>query len=124
MAARFPADKPEKLKVLLTRLRDTPEELNPHDVKDVLAWIMSQPTADDGLHHWYCHHAGDLLHMAAIYLLCMFSYNKSEQWKGRLGLVLSGCCDCVRGLQEAKRGTRQTYVRLYLSRFTWAQYDI
>ncbi|KZV70184.1 hypothetical protein PENSPDRAFT_607629 [Peniophora sp. CONT] len=115
MTARFPADKPEKLRALLDRLRDTPEELNPHDVKDVLAWAMAQPTGEDGLHHWYCHRAGELLHMSATYLLCMFSYSNSEKWKSRLGTVLSGCCDCVRGLQEAKRATRQTYLGHYES---------
>lgn len=110
MTARFPADKPEKLRTLLTRLRDSPEELHPLDVKDVLAWAMAQPVREDGLHHWFCHHAGELLSMAATYLLCMFSYSNSEKWKARLGLVLSGCCDCVRGLQEAKGRTRLTYV--------------
>ena len=110
MTARFPADKPEKLRTLLTELRDSPRDLNPHDVKDVLAWAMAQPLAEDGLHHWFCHSAGELLNMASVYLLCMFSYSNSEKWKGRLSLVLSGCCNCVRGLQAAKRETRHTYV--------------
>ncbi|VDC00771.1 unnamed protein product [Peniophora sp. CBMAI 1063] len=113
MTSRFPADKPEKLRTLLSGLRDTPQDLDPYNVKDVLAWAMSQSPTGDGRHHWYCHRAGDLLNMASAYLLCMFSYSNSEKWKERLGLVLSGCCDCVRGLQEAKRETRHTYLGNY-----------
>ena len=94
MTARFPADKPEKLRGLLTGLRDSPKELDGLDVRDVLAWAMAQPPAEDGLYHWYCHRAGELLHMASVYLLCMFSYQNNEKYKDRLGLTQSGCCDC------------------------------
>lgn len=105
---------PARVKVLLASVRDVP--VNTQGASDsLLATIYNylmhvKSDSNDGTLHWFCPRADDLTINAATFLLRLFAYNSRqvELWKERFTTCMSGCCDCVRGLEEAKVTSKDT----------------
>lgn len=105
---------PARVKDLLARVRDVP--VNTQGASDsLLATIYTylmhvKPDPKDGTLHWFCPRADDLTINAATFLIRLFAYNSRqvELWKQKFDTCMSGCCDCVRGLEEAKVTSKAT----------------
>jgi hypothetical protein len=73
-------------------------------------------------YHWFCPLArtqDPLIPEAATFLLRLHGYtsagpgSKVDNWLARLTSVLRGCAGCVKGLQDAKVGSRTTLVFIF-----------
>jgi senataxin len=112
MDSRQTVNASDDFKKELVKLRDFPVTDPDADFMNRLfTWVMARPASPDGF-HWFCHRADESLAMASTFLIRLFAYdgNKKLRWLERLEMVLTGCCECVRGLQVAKWDARQTHV--------------
>lgn len=99
---------------LLTNLRDVP--VNTEGASDsflgpIFTYLMKvPPDPSDGILHWFCERAGQLTIAAATFLIRLFAYNspRVNAWKKKFEECLGGCCDCVKGLEEAKLSSKDT----------------
>jgi senataxin len=118
-------DDAKQVETLLERLRKDPvgSEGSTDPIMKVVFDYLFKVSEDpsDGAHHWFCQRANNITREAATFLIRLFAYDsrRVDDWKARMRKVISSCCDCVRGLQEAKRTSQQTCVYLSLdsSRF-------
>jgi senataxin len=99
---------------LLTNLRDVP--VNTEGASDsflgpIFTYLMKiSPNPSDGTLHWFCDRASQLTIEAATFLIRLFAYNspRVDTWKEKFESCLGGCCNCVRGLEEAKVSSKST----------------
>jgi senataxin len=99
---------------LLQNLRDVP--VNTEGASDsflgpIFTYLMKVPPNPlDGVLHWFCDRAGQLTIDAATFLIRLFAYSspRVDVWKEKFEACLGSCCDCVKGLEEAKRSSRDT----------------
>lgn len=109
-------DGTKQVQVLLEQLRSDPigsEGSTDSVMKDVLDYLFKVPAApSDGVYHWFCKRADSVTREAATFLIRLFAYDSQrvDDWKARMKTILTSCCDCVRGLQEAKRTSQETCV--------------
>lgn len=84
-------------------------------MKGMLDYLFNVPAApSDGVHHWFCQRANSVTRDAATFLIRPFVYDSQQvvDWRVRIITLLTSCCDCVRGLQEAKRTSQELCVHL------------
>jgi senataxin len=99
---------------LLAKLHDVP--VNTEGASDsflgpIFTYLMAvPPNRSDGILHWFCSQASQLTVDAATFLIRLFAYNspRVDVWKEKFELCLGGCCDCVKGLEEAKVSSKDT----------------
>jgi senataxin len=102
----------EKVKQTLDTLRDVPADTNGAG-RDILAlltdFLLDSKRVESSL-HWFCHRADKLAIDAATFLLRLHAYDSEtvQKWRQYLVKCLGGCCECVRGLEEAKISSRHT----------------
>ncbi len=112
---------PRQLQALLERLRHEPigsEGSTNNAMKVILDYLFKVPvTPSDGVYHWFCQRADSVTQEAATFLIRLFAYDSQrvDDWRLRMKTFLASCCDCVRGLQEAKRTSQETCVHLVVS---------
>ncbi|KAA1469989.1 hypothetical protein DENSPDRAFT_797113 [Dentipellis sp. KUC8613] len=105
-----------RLKKLLSDLRDQPVDSSSATdeiISPIYNYAMKvQARPADGGVHWFCELADDLTVQAATFLLRLFAYNSErvDLWKQKMQTMMDACCGCVRGLQEAKWNSRETYM--------------
>ncbi|OBZ71656.1 hypothetical protein A0H81_08324 [Grifola frondosa] len=103
----------------LAELRDSPMAIVPDEVLRLICNYLIGPFKKSQIasqcpqpfEHWFCAKADQLTVDAAVFLIRLHAYQNSfvDLWKFQLTKVLSGCCDCVRGLKEAEVMSRHTY---------------
>ncbi|KAF5382581.1 hypothetical protein D9615_002787 [Tricholomella constricta] len=101
---------------LLARLRDVPvdtEHITEADLSTLYNHLMHVPSASDNVIHWFCHRVAPETLEAATFLIRMFAYDSVEPWRKRFHACMSGCSDCVQGLERAKVTSRNTYFGAY-----------
>ncbi|KZT73806.1 hypothetical protein DAEQUDRAFT_355275 [Daedalea quercina L-15889] len=106
------------LEVLLKQLRDVPV-VAPSDkvltrLTNHLIGSPNQSTLGNALQpheHWFCSHAMDTTREVATFLIRLHAYDSDrvKAWRRQLRRCLTGCCACVRGFQEVKVTSRETY---------------
>jgi hypothetical protein len=108
-------DDAKQVQALLERLRNEPvgsEGSTDSIMKVVFDYLFKVPAQDtsDDLCHWFCHRADNVTREAATFLIRLFAYDSQRvnDWRARMKKLLASCCDCVRGLQEAKRTSQET----------------
>ncbi|TFY66727.1 hypothetical protein EVG20_g4365 [Dentipellis fragilis] len=105
-----------RLKKLLNDLRDQPVDSSAATdeiISPIYNYVMKVPARPaDGVVHWFCEYADDLTVQAATFLLRLFAYNSErvDLWKQKMQSMMGACCACIRGLQEAKWNSRETYM--------------
>ncbi|KAI9443210.1 SEN1 N terminal-domain-containing protein [Lactarius indigo] len=103
-------DDPKQVQALLERLRNEPigsEGSTDSVMKVIFDYLFKVPAApSDGVYHWFCQRADTVTQEAAIFLIRLFAYDSPTA-------ILTSCCDCVRGLQEAKRTSQETYLAAF-----------
>ncbi|KAI0269828.1 SEN1 N terminal-domain-containing protein [Gloeopeniophorella convolvens] len=85
-------------------------------MSEVLDYLFKVPTdPSDGAFHWFCQRADPTTREAASFLLRLLAYDSQRvnDWKVRMKGMLRSCCDCVKGLQEAKEASRTTYLAAF-----------
>lgn len=112
-------DDTKQVQVLLERLRNEPigsEGSTDSVMKVIFDYLFKVPAApSDGVYHWFCQRADSVTQEAAIFLIRLFAYDSQRvnDWRARMKTILASCCDCVRGLQEAKRTSQETYLAAF-----------
>jgi senataxin len=107
-------DDVKQVQALLERLRKEPvgsEGSTDGIMKIVFDYLFKVPAdPSDDLCHWFCQRADNVTREAATFLIRLFAYDSQRvnDWRKRMNNLLSLCCDCVRGLQEAKRTSQET----------------
>jgi hypothetical protein len=102
------------VETILATLRDNPiDSTGASDaiLAQILTHLMDVPShLVDGLFHWFCHRAIPTTIAAATFLIRLFAYNSPQvdAWKARLKSCLSGCSECVQGIEEAKLSSKDT----------------
>ena len=98
----------------IKQLRDVPANTTGagQDVLLLISDYLVELGPKDGPVHWFCPKATQLTIDCATFLLRLHAYesNSIQTWRNLLTRCLRGCCDCVRGLAEAKVTSRHTYV--------------
>ena len=111
-------DDTKQVQAFLEHLRNEPvgsEGSTDSVMKAMVDYLFKVPAApSDGVYHWFCQRADSVTREAATFLIRLFAYDSQRvvDWKARMKTLLSSCCDCVRGLQEAKRTSQETCVHL------------
>ncbi|KAH9080551.1 SEN1 N terminal-domain-containing protein [Lactarius deliciosus] len=112
-------DDTKQVQVLLERLCNEPigsEGSTDSVMKVIFDYLFKVPAApSDGVYHWFCQRADSVTQEAAIFLIRLFAYDSQRvnDWRARMKGILASCCDCVRGLQEAKRTSQETYLAAF-----------
>ena len=107
-------DDPTQVQALLERLRNDPvgsEGSTDSVMKVIFDYLFKVPAnPSDGVYHWFCQRADSVTREAATFLIRLFAYDSQrvDDWRARTNTILASCCDCVRGLQEAKRTSQDT----------------
>jgi senataxin len=107
-----------QVETLLERLRKEPvgsEGSTDQIMKVVFDHLIKVPGDPlDGTYHWFCQRANNVTQEAAAFLIRLFAYDSQrvDEWKARMKVIISSCCDCVRALQEAKTTSQETCVYL------------
>ena len=98
----------------IKQLRDVPANTTGagQDVLLLISDYLVEVSQKDGPVHWFCPKATQLTIDCATFLLRLHAYESSsiQTWRSLLTRCLRGCCDCVRGLEEAKVTSRHTQV--------------
>jgi senataxin len=108
-------DDAKQVQSLLERLREEPvgsEGSTDNILKVIFDYLFKVPADPvDDICHWFCQRADDVTREAATFLIRLFAYDSQRvnDWRVRMNRLLSSCCDCVRGLQDAKRTSQETY---------------
>ena len=112
-------DDVKQIQTLLERLREEPvgsEGSTDSVMRVVFDYLFKVPAdSSDDLAHWFCRRADSVTREAATFLIRLFAYDSQRvnDWRARMKKLILSCCDCVRGLQDAKRTSQETYVYLY-----------
>ncbi|KAF8270773.1 SEN1 N terminal-domain-containing protein [Lactarius quietus] len=112
-------DDTKQVRAFLERLRNEPvgsEGSTDSVMKDIFDYLFKVPaTPSDGVYHWFCQRADNVTREAATFLIRLFAYDSQrvDDWRARMKNILTSCCDCVRGLQEAKRTSQETYLAAF-----------
>jgi len=102
------------VQTLLATLRDNPiDNAGASDsvLTQIFTHLMNIPSNPvDNLFHWFCCRATPITIAAATFLIRLFAYNSPQVdvWKARFQSCLSGCSECVQGLEEAKVSSKDT----------------
>jgi len=102
------------IEACLATLRDQPVNTDDNG-RNVLApiynYLISIPAeVSDGVLHWFCLKADSVTIDAATFLIRLFAYESDNvtTWKRKLKSCLTGCSECVQGLEEVKVTSRHT----------------
>lgn len=96
---------------LLEDLRDVPvdtEHISAVVLQKVYQYLMEVPSGSDNVLHWFCPRATPDTVEAASFLIRMFAYDRVDEWRKRFYSCMSGCSECVKGLQRAKVTSKKT----------------
>ncbi|KIY69126.1 hypothetical protein CYLTODRAFT_373369 [Cylindrobasidium torrendii FP15055 ss-10] len=66
--------------------------------------------------HWFCAKASATTFEAAAFALRLHAYENRDgilKWREKLGVCLSGCAQCVHGLEKSKAVARATYMSVF-----------
>jgi len=104
----------DEVKTRLKQLHDTPVAIASEEDLQLLTNYLLGPatqTATRRFDHWFCSRATEVTNEAAKFLIRLRAYNnvRVEVWKQQLRTCLAECCECVRGFQQAKVTSRDTY---------------
>jgi len=104
----------QAVKKTIKQLRDVPANTTGagQDVLQLISDYLIDIGPKEGPVHWFCPKVTQLTIDSATFLLRLHAYESSsiQTWRSLLTRCLRGCCDCVRGLAEAKVTSRHTYV--------------
>jgi senataxin len=125
-------DDAKQIQTLLERLRQEPvgsEGSTDSVLRVVFDYLFKVPAdSSDDLGHWFCQRADSVTREAATFLIRLFAYDSQRvnDWRARMKKLIFSCCDCVRGLQDAKRTSQETCVYLSICNVTpltrWRRY--
>ena len=119
MVDAYPMPDVQAVRKTIKQLRDVPANTTGagQDVLQLISDYIVELGPKDGPVHWFCPKATQLTIDCATFLLRLHAYESSsiQTWRNLLTRCLRGCCDCVRGLAEAKVTSRHTYVVLVLT---------
>jgi senataxin len=111
-------DDAKQIQTLLERLRKEPvgsEGSTDSILRVIFDYLFKVPAdSSDDLVHWFCQRADSVTREAATFLIRLFAYDSQRvnDWRARMKRLIFSCCDCVRGLQDAKRTSQETCVYL------------
>ena len=102
----------QAVKKTIKQLRDVPANTTGagRDVLLLISDYIVEVSPKEGPVHWFCRKADQLTIDCATFLLRLHAYESGsiQTWRNLLTRCLRGCCDCVRGLAEAKVTSKHT----------------
>ncbi|CCM01866.1 uncharacterized protein FIBRA_03937 [Fibroporia radiculosa] len=102
----------------LTKLRESPLAIPSEATLKLLSdHLLGRPHTTNVFSrpftHWFCVRADAITRETAAFLIRLHAYNDQSNsvklWRQQFRACLAGCCECVKGFQEAKVTTRHTY---------------
>lgn len=101
----------EEIRKRLKHLHDKPaktEDAPDSVLTPIYKYLIREQALVDGILHWFCSRADEVIIEAATFLLRLHAYSKVDEWRKWLWTCLSGCCYCVRAFNETMVSSRET----------------
>lgn len=115
MSGEWTASQLDRLRERLAHYHDHPTDtasVPEQDLTDFYTYLVRPESTSNAAIHWFCPQADSITKEAATFLLRLHAYNGGRviEWRKRLHRCLEGCSECVRGLQESRLSSLDTYV--------------